>query len=141
MADIIDIKRPAMRPVSDRPYAHAKAFCLMWYACECGHQERIWNSRDGVTPFRTLCPSCGSAGMQHERWNEDACEPNHRPRAGQRVWVAMTRPRAEEIVDHAISTCRRPIDVSRRQEMVDSVYRGGGAPDLVVWQSERGTPA
>ena len=33
---------------------HAEAFKLMIYACEnpdCLHQEKIWNSRDGVTPF------------------------------------------------------------------------------------------
>jgi hypothetical protein len=46
-------------------YNHGEAFCLMWYACECGHRERAWNSRDGVTPFGLGCPSCGTLSLQH----------------------------------------------------------------------------
>jgi hypothetical protein len=45
-------------------YQHKEAFALMWYACACGHRERFWNSRDGVTPFGGIeCPSCGEKGM------------------------------------------------------------------------------
>jgi len=40
-------------------HRHVEAFCLMHYACDCGHHEVIWNSRDGVTPFTAPCPSCG----------------------------------------------------------------------------------
>jgi hypothetical protein len=133
MGTIIDLP---VRP-NGRAHQHREAFCLMWYACECGHQERIWNSRDGVTPFRTLCPSCGRAGMQHERWDEDACEPNHRPRAGQRVWVSMTVERATQMVDAVIASCRRPIDNDRRTAMIASVFGAGTAPDLVVWDRSK----
>ena len=112
----------------------------MWYACPCGHQERIWNSRDGVTPFSAQCPSCGGLTMQHERWAEDVCLPEHRPPTGQRVWVSMTHDRAERMVDAAISTCRRPIDNERRVAMIASVYREGTAPDLVVWDRSKGGP-
>jgi hypothetical protein len=63
-------------------YQHKEAFALMWYACACGHRERFWNSRDGVTPFGGIqCPSCGEQGMSmtgglsHIRFDLDECVP------------------------------------------------------------------
>ena len=29
-------------------YQHREAFCLMWYACECGHRERFWERRTAL---------------------------------------------------------------------------------------------
>lgn len=67
----------------------------MWYACVpnpfdarprgCGHRERAWNSRDGVTPFAAACPSCGGT-MSHVDWGRDEYAPGHRPHEGQAVW-------------------------------------------------------
>jgi hypothetical protein len=59
-------------------YQHREAFALMWYACDCGHRERLWNSRDGVTPYGGLaCPSCGGTGlrggMSHVKFAADVC--------------------------------------------------------------------
>lgn len=70
-----------------RQYNHKEAFCLMWYVCEdCGHRERIWNSRDGLTPFGTGCPSCGGYQMLHADWHLDERKPNHTLHRGQRFW-------------------------------------------------------
>lgn len=56
---------------------HAEAFCLMWYQCkDCGAKERIWNSRDGVTPFGMRCPSCGRADYYHTYFGSDLYAPN-----------------------------------------------------------------
>lgn len=116
---------------------HKEAFCLMWYACKtCGHQERMWNSRDGVTPFGMQCPSCGDSEMFHDRWQEDKFAPDHKPHDGQRVWVDMTLERAQQYADARIANATVQgftVSASRRQRIIDSIYRDGAAPDLVVW--------
>lgn len=79
-------------------HKHAEAFCLMRYECSedarpnrtgntrgCGHHEIIWNSRDGVTPFLTGCPSCGGM-MSHAYFGSDVFAPDHKPHRGQRFW-------------------------------------------------------
>lgn len=93
----------AQRPTTAQGHMHKEAFCLMWYGCRaCGHRERIWNSRDGVTPFCTLCPSCNHPELQHVDWGLDIYAPSHTPAIGQRVWVSMTRERAEAIARRRI---------------------------------------
>ncbi|SIO50862.1 hypothetical protein SAMN05444172_2617 [Burkholderia sp. GAS332] len=82
---------------------HAEAYALMWYACACGHRERIWNSRDGVTPFVVPCPSCGATTLQHTALGADRSAPIHTPHDGQRVFVDMTRRQAEVIVGRAFA--------------------------------------
>lgn len=77
--------------MSKHKYDHAEAFCLMDYGCEdCKKIERLWNSRDGVTPFIIGCPSCGGA-MRHINWNNDLCNPDYVPESGQRVFIDMTK--------------------------------------------------
>ncbi|MCA8017780.1 hypothetical protein [Burkholderia metallica] len=78
---------------------HAEAHALMWYACECGHRERIWNSRDGVTPFAIPCPSCGAVTLYHLNPFADEADASYKPHEGQRVFVDMTREQAEQIVE------------------------------------------
>lgn len=95
----------------DNGYQHVEAFCLMWYVCNgtteydgarkitiqsnppCGTLVRIWNSRDGVTPFMTNCPSCG--GDMHHVMNHplfgDASRPNHKLHHGQLYWRDATQ--------------------------------------------------
>ena len=114
---------------------HKEAFCLMWYSCPCGHTERFWNSRDGVTPFVTLCPSCHRPTLQHVNFGSDRFEPNYEPVIGQRVWVSMTRKRAERVA--AIRVAARAAHGSQIpsgmfESLVDHIYMGGEAPDLVV---------
>ena len=80
-------------------YRHKEAFCLMWYACDnCGHKERIWNSRDGVTPFGMNCPSCGSLDLTHASWNEDQRVVEHGLLPGQRFWRDGTKEEAVAIL-------------------------------------------
>ena len=84
------------RPVSNA-YHHKEAFALMWYACECGHRERVWNGRDGVTPMFMGCPSCGK-DLGHSDWRLDIRAPNHTPHPGQLVWGNGTPDEAVAIV-------------------------------------------
>jgi hypothetical protein len=87
---------------------HTEAFALMWYACECGHRERIWNSRDGVTPFGgILCSSCGGKGLQrrgltHVDWKLDEPAPEHKLTNGQRFFRDGTAADAIPIVERRL---------------------------------------
>lgn len=94
-----------MTTMEESKDTHRKAFCLMWYACKCGHRERIWNSRDGVTPFGTACPSCGDI-MDHVDWKQDERAPQHKLRTGQRFWRDGTPDDAEAIMRRRIERLR-----------------------------------
>lgn len=132
------LRRTARPEAQEAGHAHAEAFALMWYGCPCGHRERYWNSRDGVTPFMTLCPSCGRPSMQHVDWKLDTFAPNHKPAIGQRVWVDMTLPRAEAIAKHRIAQAKSvgreiadtPEYIAR---LAAAIHEGGAAPALEVW--------
>ena len=79
-------------------FNHKEAFCLMNYRCEtCGHTEKIWNSRDGVTPFGICCPSCGET-MLHIAWNQDRFAPDHQLHDFQKFFRDGTRAEAERIL-------------------------------------------
>jgi len=131
-----------------RGHLHAEAFCLMWYACKCGHQERIWNSRDGVTPFGMQCPSCGSpsemGSLMHVRWREDLYAPGHVPAPGQRIWIDMTWEAAEAYAEQRIAAAENRgivIDPARRESLARSILgeHGGSAPDLRIVGFDRET--
>lgn len=80
-------------------FIHKEAFALMWYGCEvCDHNERIWNSRDGVTPFGTTCPSCGNI-MRHYDWLRDERAPDHQLLPGQKYWRDGTPEEAIALID------------------------------------------
>ncbi|CAE6839383.1 hypothetical protein [Paraburkholderia nemoris] len=116
-------------------HQHAEAFCLMWYACECGHRERIWNSRDGVTAFGFQCPSCKEPKLKHVNWGLDKYAPDHVPAPGQRIWIDLTRDRALEIARRTVDQVAKGklpegADLNR---IADAVYNGGMQPDLVVY--------
>jgi hypothetical protein len=146
----------AYRPRTPRGHFHAEAFCLMWYACEgetrmerignsvryercivkppCGHREQYWNSRDGVTPFGTSCPSCGGS-LLHTDFNLDRYAPEHKPHRGQRLWVDMTRERAEFLARKRIEAARaagHDVDDARLPSLIENFFNEGQAPDLVV---------
>lgn len=100
------------------PFKAVEAFCLMWYACDCGHRERFWNSRAGVTPYCTSCPSCGEPSLRHVDFSLDVRAPDHKPHNRQSVWLDMTKERAEacarryvaSIPDHVLKEYGRTRD-------------------------------
>ncbi len=102
-----DWSKPGEKPL----YKHKEAFALMWYGCRnCGHLERIWNSRDGVTPFGTGCPSC-SGILKHVLWEQDDCKPNYRLNPGQRFWRDGTLAEATEILKRRAASSEMPSGV------------------------------
>ena len=122
-------------------YNHKEAFCLMTYRCkDCSFEERIWNSRDGVTPFGLACPSCKGHNHVHADWQHDQCNPFFGlfMKPGQRYFVNMTMERAREYaakrVDHYIEIGELAAG-SRNYvigEVAKSFYHGGDAPDIMV---------
>lgn len=91
-----------------RGYRHGEAFCLMWYECRnplCRHRERIWNSRDGVTPFGMQCPSCGGATLNHSNFRSDVFAPDHNLTVGQRYWRDGTPDEAACYMQRRIDQC------------------------------------
>lgn len=113
-------------------YLHKEAFCLMWYHCSCGHMERIWNSRDGVTPFFCTCPSCGSTEMRHVAWHLDQCAPNHKPHFGQRMWVNLTMEHARKIAARVQLLREAGAGVRSVEEVAERIYDDGKRPYLDV---------
>ncbi len=123
------------RPLTARGHMHAEAFCLMQYACACGHREVIWNSRDGVTPFCLNCPSCGEADLHHVNFKGDVYAPKHSPHHGQRIFVGMTQERADSLaLAHVIRIKQRFGEdyTSRVPSIAADFYRNGEAPDLRI---------
>ena len=126
------------RPRTPRGHFHLEAFCLMWYRCDrCQHMERFWNSRDGVTPFGTQCPSCGDRSLHHVYFGSDQYAPDHKPPAGQKVWIDMTRERAEQIVRQRIDTLKahgRDVasNEAKFERYVGSFFEHGTSPDMAV---------
>lgn len=124
-------------------FKHAEAFCIMQYRCEkCGFEEKIWNSRDGVTPFIIGCPSCGSPSHKHINFERDAFSPNHSMilNKGDRFFIDMTIERSRE---YAVVRVDRQIEVgflkqSQRnfaiKQITDSYFGDGCNPDIAVKQ-------
>ena len=129
---------------------HKEAFALMWYSCHCGHQERIWNNRDGVTPFCTSCPSCGQASLRHTMWGLDKPAPDHQPHPGQRVWRDGTQEEAVAMMERRIASMRaagHPLDDDEAAEILAAVRSGDqlsefapGWPTLVIVEKKGVVP-
>lgn len=115
-------------------YNHAEAFCLMWYQCKaCGKRELLWNSRDGITPFIIGCKHCGGEAA-HVLWGLDQCMPNYKPQPGQRIFIAMTEERAQEIAKKRIEhfdNLGYSIDGVSSEELLRD-WHNGENPDIYV---------
>lgn len=119
-------------------YQHAEAFCLMLYRDSAGNEERIWNSRDGVTPYAIR----SRAGLEarHVEWKRDECAPDHRPRIGDRIFVDLTIDRAREERRRYLDewwdddmAARWPTKEAAVEELAQSdlTYPCPGQPDLI----------
>jgi hypothetical protein len=81
-------------------YNHTEAFCHMTYNGVRGQNAitlRIWNSRDGVTPFMTHCSEY-DIELSHVMWQMDQRDPNYRPKKGDLIWRDITK---EEVAEAA----------------------------------------
>lgn len=114
-------------------YNHGEAFCLMYYQCQtCRHMERIWNSRDGVTPFGMCCTKCGRSsldgGMQHVAFGLDERAPKFRLCVpGQYFWRDGTPEEAAAIMRERLDSCigtQYEVTPERRAALIQSCLDG-----------------
>lgn len=119
---------------------HGEAFNIMIYECDtCGGKEKIWNSRDGVTPFATSCPVDGCEGTaQHKDWNADEHAPDYNPPIGSRIWIDMTPEKALEYATKQVEGSAENRDITfeegEKGELIESLaksYIEEGRRDLL----------
>lgn len=70
-----------------RRHLHSEAFCLMTYQSDQGDRVRIWNSRDGVSPFIIIL---GYTPYKHVDWDQDEYRPDFVPPIGSLIFVDST---------------------------------------------------
>ena len=119
------------------------AFMLMWYACSCGHRERIWNNRDGVVPLAMGCPSCGKRGLCHVQWDHDVQAPEHVPYPGQGIWRNGTPDEARMIMGKRLDKCvgtQYEVDATRRAELLEIAASGSEFEFAPGWPMFDRTP-
>ena len=68
---------------------------LLWYECNCGHRERIYNEADADCPTVIECPSCGTPTLQQSSFHLDQHVPKYEPNLGQRVFSTLDAESAE----------------------------------------------
>lgn len=121
-----------MSTATQRVHSHGEAFMLMNYACDCGHRETIWNSRDGVTPFGMNCPSCGGATLRHVDWQRDVYAPDHKPHKGQRFWRDGTPDEAEAIMRRRIEMMKDkyPLEPERAERLIRESREGADSSEF-----------
>lgn len=84
-------------------FKHREAFAVMTYQCEgCQSLFRVWNSRDGVTPFSIGSPCCqdGRTLARHVHFGLDFQRlelPTDMPIV--RVFIDMTKDKAQELAE------------------------------------------
>jgi hypothetical protein len=112
-------------------YQHGEAFCLMTYRSDDGtEEERIWNSRDGVTPFIISLLSGKSA--THVDWRNDVRAVDYKPKPGERIFTDLTPERALEAATRNIKAWKESgmSGVPSAKELA-AQYLTPGAPDLI----------
>jgi hypothetical protein len=126
-------------------FKHKEAFALMWYRCDgCGHTERFWNSRDGVTPFGGIrCPSCGlqglHGGLSHLAFHLDEYAPDHKPYPGQRFWRDGTADEARAILERRFASFKErgqevPLDVRMKMFAEIGLPSSEFPPGWPMWE-------
>ena len=75
-----------------------EAFRHMIYISKDGKvQLRVWNSRDGVTPFGCSHPVSGVELTHAPPWQLDYYDPGYVPEVGEWVWIDLHPERAMQL--------------------------------------------
>lgn len=136
-------------------YLHKEAFCEMSYVCEkCGTGERLWNSRDGVTPFMIGCSKQNCDGlMQHVNFWDDLVVFEPRVSRGvNRCFVDMTLDKAKQLAEQRFEKFGQQMmeQYPHLKEMgkekliessVENFYQEGRAPYIIPvkdWLAQNG---
>lgn len=120
-------------------YNHVEAFALMHYQCKsCQHRIRVWNSRDGVTPFGIACLNCGE-DMLHIAWAYDVRKVNYIPEPGGPVFIDLPDELKPVIARIRIEASRGtefyPEDAIAYTKLLQGLIDGfqEGEPFLIRW--------
>ena len=133
---------PKIPTARDHGHTHGEAFMLMRYACqECGKNQMVWNSRDGVTPFMIGCPRTDCAGMMnHVDWRGDIYAPDYVPDNGERFFRDGTPDEAVAIMQKRIENMRDeyPLTPEEERDLIDRARKGDdefqkGWPTVALW--------
>lgn len=96
-----------------KKHNHAEAFYHMIYYGENSTgraQVRIWNSRDGVTPFMFHSEQLGIT-LQSQRGG--VYDPNYQPKEGDLIWRDYTKEEAEKSVRERLDYYRGLYDKTK----------------------------
>ncbi len=99
-------------------HKYKDAFCIFWFACKCGHQEKVWNSRDNYIPSNIICSSCGKmAGIPSGAPVE--YDPKHQLNHGQKFFRDGTPEEAIKLATaHADKVIKNGSMVPGQEHMV-----------------------
>lgn len=120
-------------------YNHKEAYCLMWYQSKGGHKIRIWNSRDGVTPF--IIYICGQE-YQHVMWQLDDCQPGYKLSGGDLYFRDFTEDEAKFFAKRRLDSCKgTAYEVPENSEhyertlsaIIEDIYKDGKSPKLDIF--------
>lgn len=127
---------PSMKP----RHTYGEAFKLMTYATsDRTERETIWNSRDGITPFSLRSRS--GKEMTHIEWDKDVYAPNHKPKAGDRIFVKLSPERAKEIAISRVNLYsweEFPVKGHTKESYIEELTKQllndwqGNPPDIIV---------
>ncbi|MEE8503966.1 MAG: hypothetical protein V3T26_05905 [candidate division NC10 bacterium] len=118
-------------------HTYKEAFMLMTYQCqECGVEEGIWNSRDGITPFSVGCRECAGL-MNHVLWKNDCYAPQFIPPPRSRMFVNLTMERsragARKLDEESWDDPKYPM--SRAYESRDEAIEEIAVENMKQWDS------
>jgi hypothetical protein len=99
---------------------------------------RVWNSRDGVTPFGISHPRTGEE-LFHARWSDDLCVPDHVPQIGEYIFIDLDPEKAMQYAWEKVERYWQDPDYpmkamfGTKQEAAQAMFGDfqEGQPDLV----------
>ncbi|KKN18268.1 hypothetical protein LCGC14_0957570 [marine sediment metagenome] len=111
--------------------------CLATYQCKaCGHKERIWNSRTGVTPFCVPCINCKKPNTtaHHVDWDKDTYEPDYQPQQGERIFITWSRKSIEAHLRSGMVDLGFDVITETEQlhKLIEEGYENGIHPNLIT---------
>jgi hypothetical protein len=111
-----------------KDYKNAEAFCNMPYVCNtCHNKEKIWNSRDGGTPFTIPCSFCTKGKMVRFLSAMSGHNETYIPREGQRIFKDPEGPAeaAEEVSNGTVLVDyhNNPVPLSKRRSMLKTIFQ------------------
>ena len=104
--------------MENKKFNHAEAFYHMVYTGKSNTGSitiKIWNSRDGVTPFMTFSKEYGIE-LQCRHTTLDYREQNYKPKKGDLIWRDTTPEEEIEFAGKSFDTWQKMLDEGKDLE-------------------------